>query len=90
MASGARMATMIILWLANFTILILFLIAGGTIFPPLLGLLSGPGFSGPLSVSSFQYVFSAFTFFMLVTLAAISYKIYQSLAADDVYYPEYY
>jgi hypothetical protein len=90
MASGARMASLIILWLANFCVLLMFLIAGGTIFPPLLKLLSGPGFSGPLTASSFQYVFTGFTFFMLITLAAISYKIYQSLAADEVYYPEYY
>lgn len=89
MASGLKMLTLGVLWLANLLVLIMFVIAGGSVFKILVYLQSVVPINSGLNYDSVQPVFGAFFFFLLATLIAISYKIYQMLASDVEYYPGY-
>lgn len=88
MASGLKMLTLGTLWLANFVVLIMFVIAGGSVFK-VLTYLQGVVPMTAINYDSVQPIFGAFFFFLLATLIAISYKIYQMLASDVEYYPGY-
>jgi hypothetical protein len=89
MASGLKMLTLGVLWLANLLVLTLFTITGGVTFKTLTYLQSVVPITTQFNYDIIQPVFPAFFFFLLATLIAVSYKIYQMLASDNDYYPEY-
>ena len=89
MASGLKMMTLGVLWLANFLVLTMFTITGGITFKTLTYLQTVIPISTGMNYDIVQEVFPAFYFFLLCTLIAVSYKIYQMLASDNDYYPEY-
>lgn len=89
MASGLKMMVLGVLWLANFLVLTMFAIVGGTTFKTLTYLQNVIPISSAINYDGFQAVFPAFFFFLLVCLIAVSYKIYQMLASDVEYYPGY-
>jgi hypothetical protein len=87
MASGLKMMVMAVLWLTNFVILTVWTIIGGVVFRSLAYVQTLVSTSPQVDYASFQYIFPAFFFFLLATLIAITYKIYQLLASDNDYYP---
>lgn len=88
MASGYKMAVLGILWVINLLIIIIMAIAGGLIFKTLY-YLAGMVPGTAISYDIVQYIFPAFFFFLLATLIAISYKIYQEAFAETVYVQGY-
>jgi hypothetical protein len=89
MASGLKMMVLGVLWLANFLVLTLFTIAGGVVFKALTTLQNVVPITTGINYDIVQPIFPAFFFFLLCTLIAISYKIYQMLASDVDYQPGY-
>jgi hypothetical protein len=86
MASGAKMIILGTLWMANFIILIAMVLTGGVITNICNQLVTMFG-AGYLDFGTFSYIFPFIFFLALVTLIAITYKIYQQLASDNTYYP---
>ena len=87
MASGLKMLCMGILWLTNFLILMMFIFTSSAIMKTL-AYLQGLGIPmTALNYNLVQPIFPAVYFFLLVTLIAMSYRIYQELASDTVYQP---
>lgn len=90
MASGIKMLTLLILWITTFVILLLMNIAGGEVFPPLMGLFRLVGSNPAIDPSQFGYLPAMFNVLLLVVLAVMTYKIFrESIAGDDTYYPGY-
>jgi hypothetical protein len=88
MASGVKMFMLGVLWLANFVVLTMFTLTGGITFKTLTYLQSVVPISSNINYDIVQPIFPAFFFFLLCTLIAVSYKIYQLLASDNMYYQE--
>jgi hypothetical protein len=88
MASGAKMIILGTLWMANFTILVAMIMTGGLI-TNISAQIAGMFGSGILDYGMFSYIFPFIFFLALITMIAITYKIYQTLASDNAYYPEW-
>ncbi len=86
MASGAKMMLLGTLWMANFTILVAMILTGGIITNICTQIAAMFG-AGILDYGMFTYLFPMIFFLALVTIIAITYKIYQQLAGDNAYYP---
>ena len=89
MASGLKMMTLGILWLANLVVLTMFTVTGGVTFKTLTYLQSVVPITTGFNYDIVQPIFPAFFFFLLCTMIAISYKIYQMMASDVDYQPGY-
>jgi hypothetical protein len=86
MASGAKIIILGVLWMANFIILTAMVMISGVITSICNQLTTLVG-AGILDYGSISYIFSFMFFLALVTMIAITYKIYQMLASDNMYYP---
>jgi hypothetical protein len=84
MASGAKMIMLGTLWMANFIILVAMVLTAGVITSICNQLTTMVG-AGIFDYGMVSYIFPYTFFLALVTLIAITYKIYQTLASDNSY-----
>ena len=84
MASGAKLITLGVLWMANFILLCAMVMTAGVITNVCDQITRTFG-AGVLDYGLISYIFPFMFFLALITMIAITYKIYQLLASDNDY-----
>ena len=87
MATSTQVLTWGVIWLANFVIVLMFTLLSGFVFSILKYVTTIVPISTGITYSSIEYIFPLAYVFFILTLMAISYRIYTVWRESLVYQP---